>query len=102
MHSFLIISSDKQSPGVKVQEMCKAWNVDLFDQIILGPETSIGIKDIREIQNKLLLKPYKSPVKAVIVYHADSMTSEAQIAFLKTLEEPPDATLILMTANTIA
>lgn len=62
---------------------------------------SIGVDDIREqINNDVVIKPYSSPYKIYIVPEADMMTEQAQNALLKTLEEPPEYTvLFLLTEN---
>lgn len=58
-----------------------------------------GIEDIRELQKFLSLTvPGKDIYKrVVIVEHIDSIGHEAQNALLKTLEEPPQDTIIIVT-----
>src|SRR5688572_2569819 len=62
---------------------------------------SISIEAVRDLQKFLQLKTVgdKSFRRTVIVEYAHSMTTEAQNAFLKLLEEPPADTLIILTAN---
>jgi DNA polymerase-3 subunit delta' len=60
---------------------------------------SIGIDEIRSLQNFLYQKPVFSPKRAVIVRDAEFLTSEAQNAILKILEEPPPDSLIIFIAN---
>jgi DNA polymerase-3 subunit delta' len=63
-------------------------------------EAAIKIDDIRELQKKLGFLPYEAPVKVAIVDGVDRMNPQAANAFLKTLEEPPSSTvLILLTAQ---
>ncbi|HEU4985335.1 MAG TPA: AAA family ATPase, partial [Nitrososphaera sp.] len=62
---------------------------------------SISIDAIRELQKFLLLKtvgdkPFR---RTIIIEYAHAMTTEAQNAFLKLLEEPPADTLLILTAN---
>jgi DNA polymerase-3 subunit delta' len=61
---------------------------------------TISIASIRELQHFLQLRTTGTIElrRAVIVEQADAMTTEAQNAFLKLLEEPPADTLILLTA----
>lgn len=66
------------------------------DYIFITPENSIGIEKIREINTIINLKPYQSPKKIVVVQDAQKMTVEAQNSFLKTLEEPPENTIIIL------
>ena len=67
----------------------------------IAPEkSSISIELIRELQRFLQLKTLGSDSfrRAVIIEHAEALTTEAQNAFLKILEEPPADTLIILTA----
>lgn len=61
---------------------------------------SVGIDQIRELQKLLHLKvPGKGGIRRVIVLErAELMTTEAQNALLKSLEEPPADTVIILTA----
>lgn len=63
--------------------------------------TSISVDEIREqVNGDILIKPYSSPYKIYIIPEADLMTTQAQNALLKTLEEPPEyAIIFLLTEN---
>lgn len=63
---------------------------------------AIGIEAVRELEHFLSLKvPGRAAYdRAVIIDNAQLLTTEAQNALLKTLEEPPRGTLIVLTANT--
>jgi len=58
----------------------------------------IRIDQIRELQAALALRPFEADRRVVIIDCAESMNESAQNAFLKTLEEPPPGTLIVMVA----
>jgi DNA polymerase III subunit delta' len=64
-------------------------------------KNSISIDAIRQLQHFLQLKTLGSqPLRrAVIVEHAETLTTEAQNAYLKLLEEPPADTLMILTAD---
>lgn len=63
---------------------------------------SIGVDDIRQqINNDMVIKPYSSPWKIYICNEAEKMTSEAQNALLKTLEEPPAYGIIILLTTTM-
>lgn len=58
---------------------------------------TIGVEDIRgQINGTVAIKPYSSPRKVYIMNEAEKMTVQAQNALLKTLEEPPEYTVILL------
>ncbi len=101
MHSFLIISNTLETVQKKTDDICVQFSIDTLDQTTLITEKSIGIEDIRNIQKNLSLSPLKSPIKAAIIHNADTMTIDAQNAFLKTLEEPPQNTIILLLGKNI-
>ncbi|TCO78625.1 DNA polymerase III subunit delta' [Marinisporobacter balticus] len=68
---------------------------------MIEPEgKSIKNKQIEEMQQDLLRKPYEGNKKIYIIKHANQMTVSAQNRLLKTLEEPPQyAVILLMSAN---
>ncbi|MDP2913671.1 MAG: DNA polymerase III subunit delta' [Candidatus Omnitrophota bacterium] len=73
------------------------------DVFLLRPEKEGGAIKIDAIRGLIIsagLKPYEARCKVYIIDEADSMGYVAQNAFLKTLEEPPPrSVLILITAN---
>jgi DNA polymerase-3 subunit delta' len=65
-----------------------------------GREALIKVEEVRELQKKLSYLPYEGKTKVAIIDGAESMNPQAANSFLKTLEEPPSATvLILITPN---
>jgi DNA polymerase-3 subunit delta' len=64
-------------------------------------EDSIKRQDIDGILNKVYTKPYESDRKVFIINESHKMTIQAANAFLKTLEEPPDDTIIILTTTNI-
>jgi len=75
MHAFLVSLPPGVLPGP-----------DLLEII---PENSVGITEIRQINNFLSRKPIRSDRNVVIIHSAHLLTLPAQHAFLKILEEPP-------------
>ncbi|MBI4064891.1 hypothetical protein HY409_00775 [Candidatus Gottesmanbacteria bacterium] len=67
------------------------------DQVTIdNHEDSIGIEDVRNLLRTLFLAPQRSPYTLGIIRNAQQLTTAAQHALLKTLEEPPrDARIIL-------
>ncbi|MDB5169302.1 MAG: hypothetical protein JWO41_658 [Candidatus Saccharibacteria bacterium] len=66
-----------------------------------GKDTSISIEKVRELERSLSLKvPSQATVnRVVIIEDAHFLGGEAQNALLKTLEEPPQGTAIILTAT---
>ncbi|MHC1685988.1 MAG: DNA polymerase III subunit delta' [Clostridiaceae bacterium] len=59
-------------------------------------KASIGVDKIRELVVEINKKPYEQDKKVIIVYNAETMTPQAQNAFLKTIEEPPKGVSIFL------
>jgi len=103
MQSFLIIGSDEKG---RLQEVEKFIGKKLSslknnpDFILLEKEegSSIGIAEVRLLQEKLSLKPFRESKKIALIKEAQDLTTEAQNALLKTLEEPNATTLIILTS----
>ena len=64
-----------------------------------------GVKNIKvdqvrdEIEDRLYLRPFEGRFKVVIVDESERMSHSAQSAFLKTLEEPPPDSLIILVSS---
>jgi len=99
MQAFLIISSDKKASEDYAIEIVKHEQVEKLDITIIENEKTIGIGQVRNLQQSLFLKPLKGKVKATILKNAENLTVEAQNALLKVLEEPPPNTLIILTIS---
>jgi DNA polymerase-3 subunit delta' len=68
-------------------------------QVTLQPEKrDISIEQIREMQQDLALRPLEGRVRVAIIDDAADLGEHAEVALLKTLEEPPvHAVLLLIT-----
>lgn len=75
-----------------------------YYKIITPDKGTISIDAVRELQRFLQLKTVGQGNtsgfrRAVLLEHAEALTTEAQNAYLKLLEEPPSDTIMLLTAN---
>ncbi len=62
-------------------------------------EAVIKIEVIRELQKKLAYLPYEGKTKVVVIDSAELMNPQAMNSFLKTLEEPPSSTVLLLISS---
>ena len=70
------------------------------DVLILEPlKTSIGIEQILNWQEKVYRKHYEAEFKVFLLDRADSLTIPAANALLKVTEEPPERTVIILSAE---
>ena len=56
----------------------------------------ITIDQMRELMREIQLKPTEAPFKVAIVVAADRLNIQAANAFLKTLEEPPEKSILIL------
>ena len=61
---------------------------------------TLGIEPIRKAVKDAQIRPFNAPLKVYIIEDGHLMTEDAQNAFLKTLEEPPEyAVFIILAPN---
>lgn len=59
----------------------------------------ITIDQIRDLSREIFLKPHEATHKVGVIVEADCLNPQAANALLKTLEEPPDRSLLLLLAT---
>lgn len=72
------------------------------DISVISPDkegSSIKIDDIRALIKDIYLKPFEARKKVYIIERADHMKHEAANALLKTLEEPPTDSILILIAE---
>lgn len=75
---------------------------DIIEFRVAANKQSIGIKDVVDnIIDEVNKRPYEGDKKIIIIYEAHKMTTEAQNAFLKTIEEPPQGVFIILLSETL-
>ena len=126
-NSYLFYDQDSVGKKLTAYELCKSLNCNTLGPIdscdkcssclkiekgihpdvhILEPQIPPGARQavikidvIRELQKKLMYLPYEGHTKVVIINDAEKMNLQAANSFLKTLEEPPSKTLIILIAS---
>lgn len=69
------------------------------DALLIAPEgTSLKIDQVREVQRLLAHTPVEGSYRIVVFDQAQTMTTEAANALLKTLEEPPSYAVLMLVA----
>lgn len=95
--------SGKEEPCLVCTSCKQAISRNQPDIIRLTHEkpNTISVDDIRDqINNTISIKPYKSKYKIYIIEDGEKLTTQAQNALLKTIEEPPAyAVILLLTSN---
>jgi DNA polymerase III subunit delta' len=75
----------------------KGLHPDLF---LLEPEgTSIKIERVRDLVREIVARPFEGPARAFVVDGAHLLTEQAQNALLKSLEEPPATSHVMLVTS---
>lgn len=70
------------------------------DFLIVAPDKgAIKINQIRSLIKTLSFDPYEAKTRVVLIEDVHTMRQEAANSLLKTLEEPPENNLLILTAN---
>jgi DNA polymerase III delta prime subunit len=77
----------------------KLHGIDFFPLGQEEEQTSLNIEEIRKLQGQLATKPYQTPYKVALILEAQRLTPSAQNCLLKTLEEPPPHSLLILTVD---
>lgn len=72
---------------------------NLYHRISLEDANTIKISSIREIKKYITLNYEEIPIRFVIIVDADLMNDQSQNALLKSLEEPPEGIIFLLTTS---
>jgi DNA polymerase III gamma/tau subunit len=100
MNTFIIASLSQEKSRGEADKIIESYKISEFDIEIIETEKALGIEDVRNIQKKIFLKPFKGEKKAIILNLYSGVSEEAQNSMLKFLEEQPDSTLIFLLSET--
>lgn len=67
--------------------------------VVKAEKGGIKIDQIRRLARDLSYPPYESPMRIVVIEDVQTMRREAANSLLKTLEEPPENNLLILTAE---
>lgn len=106
-HAHLIVGEDGLGKSVVAKDFAlkilgKKDNKQYADILeFRNSKKSIGVDEVRKIIDETNKKPYEGDKKVVIIYDGDKLTTQAQNAFLKTIEEPPKGVYIIILSENI-
>lgn len=77
-------------------------NAESVDIVRYYPSSSsFGVDDVRKIIDEVNKKPYEGDKKVLILYKCDKMTTQAQNALLKTIEDPPIGVYLILLSESL-
>ncbi len=100
MNSFILISKNPDQQNAYLNSFIGTQHISPFDVVRISSENSVGIEIVRRLQETIFLKPFKGKEKVILIENAQQLTTEAQNALLKLLEEPPLFVSIFLCATT--
>ncbi len=74
---------------------------DPYALVKFDRNVNIEVERIRSMQRDIYLKPFEGKRKVVIIAEAECMNISSANSLLKTLEEPPEDTTMILTTNDI-
>ncbi len=93
-------SDDSCGQCIGCSKITKEIHPDVFSLTLPENRKSIPVDSVRELEQRLAMRPHEGAAKVAVVDPADRMTEAAANALLKTLEEPkPNRFIILVTAR---
>jgi DNA polymerase III gamma/tau subunit len=99
-NAYLFAGADTEELLEEAKLFAKELNCTSHDLLTLFPEgKSIKIDEIRQITEFVRFGPVGDGWKVIIIHGADKMTEEASNSFLKTLEEPLERIVFILTTD---
>ncbi len=96
-----IFCEDNTKPCLKCHN-CKMIEKNIYLNLLtLGQNEDLSIDNIREFLSKLALFRIGNKRKIAIIYNIDKINIKGANALLKTLEEPPEGTTVILIADSI-
>lgn len=98
-----LVCTDPTELGCGRCQACRDVFADAHTDVvhIVPTELSISIESMRRVRQEAARMPTTSPWRIIIIEDADRLSEPAADALLKTVEEPPEHTVILMCAPSI-
>jgi DNA polymerase III delta prime subunit len=93
-----IVNKEESKTFEKIKDLTEKPDIHLID--MEEKERSIGISKTRKGNDFLKEKPFSYQKKFLVILNADKLTTQAQNSLLKTLEEPPQYAVVILSART--
>jgi len=105
-HAYFLECDDEVVLKRETEEFVKKIFKDNLDnnpdyKVITVEDKSIKVDKIRELQKDVIVKPIQHEKKIYVIASANKMNLAAQNCLLKTLEEPPENVMIILTGPSI-
>jgi len=92
----------KEEDKIEIQKYLGQLRETPYQRYQFSKATAIRIDTIRAIEQKIRFAPSEARYKVFIILDSDQMTHQAANAFLKTLEEPPEYVVFILTTTRLS
>ncbi|MCX5900126.1 MAG: DNA polymerase III subunit delta', partial [Proteobacteria bacterium] len=96
----LTLSDDFCGQCLQCRKIDKQIHPDV--QVVEPEKNVLKIEQVRALQQDIVFKPLEGKKKAVIIDQAEKMNAQAANCLLKTLEEPPEDTVLVLIAHAVS
>lgn len=97
MQPKILVNKNREERDQQIWDLLKQISIlPNNPDLLLIEDEKIGIKEIKTTIKHLSTKPFGSTAKSVIILNGNQISPDAQNALLKTLEEPPGESIILI------
>jgi len=83
------------------QRLGRLEHPDLFPISVEEGSSKIKVDQVRELIHSLSLSPYEAEHRIGLIIDIEHASTNTQNALLKTLEEPPDPVILILTASSV-
>jgi len=90
------VNTSEERERLKTEKIKNPYTLVKFNRV-----ASIPVDEIREMQKALNLKPYEGEKRVVIISEVEKLSYSASNSLLKTLEEPPPESLLILTTSNL-
>lgn len=108
--TYLILGNNQENIKEEVKRLISMlWEKQFdFDTATNNPDMhilksknikSIGIQDVKDLQNEMIFSPYLEKVQIALIPQAEKLTTEAQNSLLKVLEDGSDNSAYILTTS---
>lgn len=97
MQPNIIVNKNKEERDKKIWKLLQDFKIlSNNPDLLLIEDEKLGIKEVKSAIKHLSTKPFGSTPKSVVILNGNNISNDAQNALLKTLEEPPGDSIILI------
>jgi DNA polymerase III delta prime subunit len=98
--TYILVNKSKEQKPLE-ELLAQIYDKDIYNSpdihvLDSSEKNSIGIEEVKDFQKEMMYKPFQEKIQVGIIYESEKLTSQAQNALLKTLEESSDSSIYIL------